>query len=528
MNFAARLPRTLHALVAIAAVGCCHARFAGEASAATFSPQSPEVKNAVASAVAFLEKAPLDDRLGALALAAHVMVFQGKPDHPLVGRAIDAVRRTVKQHDVHDVTLIYSLGLSLVFLSELDPEKYREELGAVAQLLAQRQKRHGGWGYSNRPTGDTSMTQYAVYGLWSAGKQGIKVDESVCAAQDWMTSVQDVGGAWPYQGVVPETPQRITQDDLRRSMTEAAMATLYLTGNHFGTFDFEPKPEKSGVSSLLKPVNAPVVESRPRIDPRELNTALSAGGNWLRNTKDGYNTMFPYYHLYTIERMQSFRSAALKTFEADAWYDSGVRYLFDKQAADGGWDGSEGRVAGTSFAILFLIRSTRATLERALPLGPGTLVGGRGLPTTRPRRAMDATPGVESAQKIDDVIRRLDDPNFVSSLNGLQDLQPIKDTPAPSELTKRLLELAQGDSPEAKGAALRALGKSRDVATAPILIEALLDPSPTVHQAAVDGLRFMTRDTDNYGKLLAADPVVRSVEAEKWRQWYRKIRPVGP
>ncbi|MBN8627889.1 MAG: hypothetical protein J0M17_20615 [Planctomycetes bacterium] len=513
-------------------VGLGLAYFVGFTSSAmaapSYSPESPEVKKAVAAAVAFLEKAPADQRLGAMALAGRVMVFQGKPDHPLVTQAVQAIRQTLQSPDVTDVTLIYSLGLSLVFLSELDATTYRKELEALADLLTKQQKQHGGWGYHNRPTGDTSMTQYAIYGLWTAGQQGVAAPENVwTSATHWLLAVQDVGGAWPYQGAVPESGGRTRQEDLRRSMTEAAVASLYLSGNYFDVFDFRPKSEKPAVSSLLKPVNAPPVREA-RQDPREMNAALSSGSLWLQGTKDGISEQFPYYHLYTLERLHTFRTAALKKPDADAWYDEGVRYLLEKQATDGGWDGGEGRIAGTSFAVLFLIRSTRAALQKIDALGPGTLYGGRGLPTTRPARSGASVPGVTAPQAgLEGLLKRMDDPAFAQSLTGLEDLQPLKDQPAPSELTKRLTELAKGDTPEAKAAALRALGRGRDIGAAPILIEALGDPDPLVYQTAVDGLRYLSRDFANYGKTLPADPIARRVEADKWREWYRKIRPFG-
>ena len=60
---------------------------------------------------------------------------------------------------------MYDLGLSIIFLSELDPELYRSEINALMKLMIKWQKPVGGWGYLEGPhidTGDTSMTQYAV------------------------------------------------------------------------------------------------------------------------------------------------------------------------------------------------------------------------------------------------------------------------------------------------------------------------------------------------------------------------------
>lgn len=176
----------------------------------SFTPESPEVKKAVASAVAYLEKLPEpDDRLRAKALVGRVMVYQGKSDHPHVKRAVRRYRSMLKQPNAEEPSFIYSLGLSLVFLLELDPEAYSAEIGGVVRLLVERQKSHGGWGYLHQPTSDTSMTQYGIYGLWTAEQHGYERPDDVWRrALKWLTVVQDVGGASPC-GQVPDVPERI-------------------------------------------------------------------------------------------------------------------------------------------------------------------------------------------------------------------------------------------------------------------------------------------------------------------------------
>ncbi len=530
-NRAGRLRRVcLVVAAAVVFIGATHGDGCRTARAQSFTPESPEVKKAVASAVAYLEKLPEpDDRLGAKALVGRVMVYRGKSDHPHVKRAVEAIRFMLKQPNAEEPSFIYSLGLSLVFLLELDPEAYSAEIGGVVRLLVERQKSHGGWGYLHQPTGDTSMTQYGIYGLWTAEQHGYKVPDDVWRrALKWLTVVQDVGGAWPYQGQVPDVPERIAQADVRRSMTEAAMASLYLAGNHFFVYDFREK-KKSNVSPLLKPVEADEVPTAARSDVDAVQAALSLGAQSLSGTKEQYSAEFPYYHLYTIERFQSFRAAALRSAGSTKWYDDGVRFLLEHQAADGSWQGGERSAAGTAFSVLFLIRSTRAALAKVEALGAGTLYGGRGIPLAGNARPAAPAPGTARPEdQIQALLKQLDDPTFVQSLSGLENLQPAKDKPAPNALTKRLQELARGDSPESKAAALRALGRSHDLAGVPILIEAIHDANPTVHQAAVDGLRFLARDTENYGKPLSTDAATRAAEAKRWTEWYRKIRPAGP
>ncbi|MBA4019140.1 MAG: hypothetical protein C0483_18390 [Pirellula sp.] len=519
--------------VRIAAIACaCVLRWADvqPVAAQSLTPESPEVRKAVAAAVAYLDKLPVpDDRLGAQALVGRVMVYQGKPEHPHVKRAVEAIRFALKDPETTEPSIIYSLGLSLVFLLELDPQAHTSEIGAIVRLLQKRQKAHGGWGYLNMPTGDTSMTQYGVYGLWTAEQHGFTVPDDVWRrALKWLTEVQDVGGAWPYQGEVPTKPERIAQREIRRSMTEAAMASLYLAGNHFLVYDFREK-KKSDVSPLLKPVDESNVPTAAREDAQSVQAALSLGAQSLSGTDESFSAEFPHYHLYTIERFQSFRAAALHSPGSTKWYDDGVRFLLQNQRIDGSWQGGEGEVAGTAFSVLFLIRSTRVALAKVEALGPGTLYGGRGIPLAGASRTPSAASvAARPEDQIQALLKQLDDPNFVQSLSGLENLQPAKDKPAPNELTKRLLELAKGDSPESKAAALRALGRSHDLTGVPILIEAIHDENPTVHQAAVDGLRFLARETENYGKPLSTDAATRGAEAKRWTEWYRKIRPVGP
>ena len=68
----------------------------------------------------------------------------------------------------------------------------------------------------------------------------------------------------------------------------------------------------------------------------------------------------------------------------DAWM-GGVaqlraRYLIRTQGADGSWSGQGKPTADTAFATLFLLRSTKKSIERTWTFGEGGLLVGRGLP----------------------------------------------------------------------------------------------------------------------------------------------------
>ena len=55
---------------------------------------------------------------------------------------------------------VYSNGLAVIFLCEASSKKYAREIEFFLDRLKARQKQHGGWGYENAATGDTSQTQY--------------------------------------------------------------------------------------------------------------------------------------------------------------------------------------------------------------------------------------------------------------------------------------------------------------------------------------------------------------------------------
>lgn len=495
-----------------------------------YSPDSPEVKRAVERAASFLEQGE-DPRLGAKALAARVMLYLDKPSHPVIAKALQAVRDEIQGRGVEE-TRIYSVGIALAFLAEHEPQQNREEIQRLVEMLVTRQKPHGGWGYPYRPTGDTSMTQYAIYGLWNAAQAGVTVDNEVWTrAVNWLLRTQDPGGGWGYQGNDPaDSGKLIAQSEIRRSMTEAALVTLYLGGEKFGLWKF--RRDDPGISKLLKRVEVKTVAAAPPFDPLLYRNALDRGTRWDKNSHEPLYAEFPCYHLYTIERYHSFRDAALGTTDTPTWYDQGVEYLLKSQQPNGSWLMPEGPVAATSFAALFLMRTTQKAILKEEKIGAGTLVGGRGLPLPLTTGAVPSTttaaPGAPRAgDELSTLTQKLQDPVFLTAIADVENRGPAADAPPPNELKQKLLALAKGDAPEDEAAALTGLGRTGDLDYVPLMIEAIRDPHPLVHQAAVDALRYLARRTDEFGKPLPTDAAARSAEATRWQEWYRLIRPPG-
>ena len=150
-------------------------------SAFAYSPQSPEVQAMVAKAVGFLDTAE-EQRLGGKCLIALAIYKNGaEQNHPSIVSAIERCQQFCRKDLEKSTENIYSIGLAIIYLCEIDAVAYRPEIEKLLKLLVFRQKPHGGFGYrvltdnSPSPQGDTSMTQYAVLGTWTAKRHGVDV-----------------------------------------------------------------------------------------------------------------------------------------------------------------------------------------------------------------------------------------------------------------------------------------------------------------------------------------------------------------
>ena len=112
---------------------------------------------------------------------------------------------------------IYSAGLAIVFLVQLDGLKangpHTGDISTLLEYLHSQQKGHGGWGYPERTSGDTSMTQYGVLSAWEAKQAGFSVSlSSMERAANWLLSTQDPSGGYGYQGELGEPANLVPQN----------------------------------------------------------------------------------------------------------------------------------------------------------------------------------------------------------------------------------------------------------------------------------------------------------------------------
>lgn len=519
------------------------AAFASPALAAPLTPKSPEVVAALQKAVAYLEKSN-DGRLGAKALVGLALVKSGhKDDHPKIQDAVKTIHDAIDpgpEKFTHD---IYSTGLAIMFLVAVDPDVHLYDIEKLVRSLELRQKPEGAWGYpvggANGEKCDTSMTQFAVLGLWEAADQAgvevpVKVWENV---SKWLVRTQDPSGAWGYQGVVSKKlGERIKQDSTRHPMAVAGLCSVFICRDRLGLGSVRRK-SNDDTPSALKPVEtADEAKARvkTRLDPKTLQRARASGAHWLsENFTVTKPNGFIHYYMYALERYQSFREAEDTDNSRGVWYDQGARFLIETQKEDGSWESQAGAVPDTCFGALFLLRSMKKSLERSrYRYGEGILVGGRGVPAVarpRVRRGQVTVPPTEDVQAALAALAVASpgEENEAAVARAFETLADLADGPeqAARDAAEPLRKLARHATPEFRRAAVRALDRAHRLDEAPTLIRALDDSDVEVVLAAREALLRLSRRPASSGPDPNASEKDRKLAIVAWKDWFRSARP---
>ncbi|HVR73603.1 MAG TPA: VWA domain-containing protein, partial [Planctomycetota bacterium] len=199
--------------------------------------------------------------------------------------------------------------------------------------------------------GDNSVSQYALLGLQSASRAGVRVDAEV-----WERSLasfrarQGDDGNWNYHNKSARG---------YGSMTCAGICSIAIARHEWGEKDPAADP---AVEKGLRWIGANFsLEKHPQTYPPE---------RWR------------FYYLYSLERVG--RVLGLDFIGEHEWYPEGAKHLVSTQLADGSWVGDseekDPRLA-TSFALLFLTRSTPSLKPQEVKRGgSGILKTGLQLP----------------------------------------------------------------------------------------------------------------------------------------------------
>ncbi len=511
--------------------------------AITLTPDSPEVKRAIARGISYLEKpGKPDGRTGALALVALVELKNGADaKRAEVVAAVDNIRGVVRGAggDPTKITLsIYDLGLAIILLCEVDPSSNSSEIDFLLKSLVAKQKPHGGWGYAegpNQATGDTSMTQYAVLACWEAAQVGVPVSQEVIeAVTTWIIKTQDPSGGFGYQGHVSTGSGLVAQSDIKNSMTAAGAGIAYICADLLGMNDAVKKKKQQGdLPAALQEVGQ---EKNPRakrtqIDPRQLQQTEVRANRWLRANYKIDPPGFTHYYLYALERYSSFRELAEGEMESgQKWYSDAAHVLIRSQAADGSWKSGAGEVPDTAFGCLFLLRSTKKSIEKARSYGSGWMVGGKGLPrdtdSVRVRQGnVVATPTLQAADQLLAAVDNPEEAGLAEKMESLATLSAADSQALLSRHAQKLRRLAEGTTAEARRAAVSVLARGNDLDNVPTLIFAMRDSDPAVVREAWDALRRISRQFHLPPAPMSPRDDQRKEAIETFKAWYLAIRP---
>ena len=503
------------------------------------TPESPEVRQLIEGGLKSLEKHS-ERRLGGKCLIALAFIKDGaSPDHPQVQAAVSACQALTAQQV--RVTDVYSNGLAVIFLSELDPAKYRNEIARFAGAMANRQKQNGAWGYDAYQTGDTSQTQYAALCYWELLQIGMAPPvDKIDACTNWLLRTQDPSGVWGYQGKDPGNFELVKQDKTSLSMLAAGLGSTMIFGNVLGLTQPGVGTEAEVVTQAPSALKRADANSKKKmrtiagtsVDRERLINAISRGQGWFdKNFSAGKISAaeYPCYMLYSLERYKSFEELLTGNPEEEPeWYQQGYAYLNASKEPEGGWNSRANRPCATAFAVLFLLRSTQKSIKANL--GEGTLIGGRGLSADLSRMKMRRGRLVieEKPTEIDQFLGMLDGEGSESLDALVNDPTALQVNNVGPEQARRLQQIVKSGEAAARLLAVRALSKLRDLDYVPTLLYAMTDPDKRVVREAREGLRYVSRRFSGYGLSDNFTDSERYNAIDKWKTWYRQVRPGAP
>ena len=503
-------------------------------SAWAYTPKSPEVKQMVDAGLKYLEGAGDGSRHGAICLQGLAFVKDHRPaSHPKIQKAVAAATRMAATAGKGGGSEGYAEAVACILLCELDADRYSNEIEALHKYVLSLQGPNGAWSYRNTGVSDsdTSLTQYGMLALWTANKNGVDAPPGpVAQAASWLMQTQKQDGSFCYK------PQRggAGTDQSTLSLATAGVGSLYMAANLL-EFKAQAEKEDDGLPPALKRVETePETPTQAQgIDATAIQRSCAAGDAWVNRhfAPTNQNAQWTYYYLYGLERHMSFRDSVLgKTPEAEPrWYNTGVTYLRSKQAQNGSWTGVNGSEIETSFAILFLVRSTQTTIEPAR-LYEGVATGGHELPRNIANATMDDGRVVapSAIRHVDDLLKFIEsgddeefDPDAFAGLSLDDDIEKR------TNQLVRLRDLVSNEDASIRQLTVKTLASVRELDNVPALIYAVTDPDQIVARSARDGLRLISRKFQGVGMPDNPTRDQQQAAAEEWKKWYLSIQPDG-
>lgn len=526
-------------------------------------PTDPRVKGPVAKAVRLIKEEFSKKRAGYRTVAAYALAKAGEPvTSPEITQAIAAIKEKVHEdgsyHPEDHHYAIYEAGTDLMFLADVLAEEHWDAIESIGNYIVKAQHGPGFWTYPNENTGDTSITQYAMLGLWAGTRVGYETPmDSWNRAARWLSASQLKDGGFTYK---PGTSQGLDGGRSNPNMTNAGagcllIARLYLYPDKptWGSKEKEVEsgPKKAfGVLEAKRPTAGGGTPAMQRAELGDvipltaLDNSIRGGLGWIAGKwRPESSNAFQNYFYYTLERVGAL--ANTETFGSHKWFDESLKVLVSKQLPSGGWDERLDEATSAALAILFLTRSTEKILKEMV--GSGLLTGGRGLPTDLANA--DVSGGaVKEKRKIEGPLDEL--------LTELSALNPDSIADAQAAIVEkvqvgnredllgeldRIRDLIAHPNPELRRTAVWALGRSGDLKDANLLISALNDFNVDVLSEAYNSLSYLSRKIDGVGldsnpyaeldefptqeQKNAAMAAWKKEAMKRWAAWYLRVRP---
>jgi hypothetical protein len=299
----------------------------------------------------------------------------------------------------------------------------------------------------------------------------------------------------------------------------------------FGILDeAKPEPKEESRKAAFDSYNAKVSASG-------LDSRIQRAFQWTttRFHPEGHALNQKQYFFYALERAAALYE--LKQVEGKDWYNAYADVLLALQSEDGSFEKTNQtpRIA-TSFAILYLMRSTKQILDKQY--SGGVMMGGRDASELfgDKKKKKDIGP-------LDELLAAMENADLDSlDINADDLVEKIQfgskeDLIGQIDLLKKLLKHPDATN---RQAAFFALGRTGDFSLIPQMLQGLRDPNVGVNSEALQALRYISRKPTGFDLPVnpldgpkTASEAQKLVRANDWRTkayrtwhtWYASVRP---
>jgi hypothetical protein len=512
---------------------------------------------------------------GEAALAAYTLAKAGVgKDHPLIQSAMAAVASKV-QRGVYGAGPepphhVYEAACDAMLLADVDPITYRPQLEAIRDYLVRKQLPNGAWfyPYQEPDAGDTSISQFALLGLWAVQRARLDVPLTTLEkAGRWFLVTQRRDGGFNYQ-----PHKAMYQTESVPTMTAAGLSSLLIVRRMLYQSGLEtdapttPQPNKKRFGVLERPQEDKPAEKTAAKPPAaykgELEDGIRRAARWMAEhyttfPRTGHTQYMQYLH-YACERIGTLMES--EAFGSHRWYEEGGEALRSIQKPNGEWweinQGETTAVRATCFALLFYVRATQSVVgppRKVQLVGSGLLAGGRGLPDDLAQVQMtegQVKPRVPQGD-LDVLLAELERSGKVVEEAVAERIVETVQLERREQLIgqiERLKRLVSDPRAEVRRVAVWAVGRSDDLRSAPLLIAALGDSDLGVATEASLALCVLSRQPqglptgEKKGEFYPIDPpsqqdneddaayAARLAQWQRtlrkaWHDWYLQVRP---